>query len=108
MARHVAGYEEVRAAGGKLLVVLQNDLESLVQDLGTENVMPPTIACDAEGELYRGYGILPAEGKMKMARMKTVVKLARATVVGCEHGCYERGELQLPAVLAADGKGVII
>lgn len=53
MAQYAAGYEEIKAAGGKLLVVLQSDPELLAQDLGTEDAMPFTIACDTEGELYR-------------------------------------------------------
>ncbi|MBS5062290.1 MAG: AhpC/TSA family protein [Hungatella hathewayi] len=107
MAQYAAGYEEIKAAGGKLLVVLQSDPELLAQDLGTEDAMPFTIACDTEGELYREYGILPAESKMKMAGAKTVVKLAKATAAGYKHGRYEGEELQLPAAFVVDGNGTI-
>lgn len=107
IARYKAGYQEMKEAGGRLLVVLQSDPQLLAQDLVTEDALPFTIACDPEGELYREYGILPAESMAKMAGAKTVVKLAKAKAAGYKHGRYEGEELQLPAAFVLDGDGTI-
>lgn len=95
------GYDELKAAGGQMLVVLQSDPKKLSEQLKPGD-LPFDILCDPEQTLYKRFGIAPAPSKSKMADLKTVGKIAKATAAGFKHGDFEGDELQLPAVFVVD------
>lgn len=98
LAQYAKNYEKIKAAGGKMLVVLQSDPVQLKADLGTEAALPFEIICDPKEELYREFEILPAASEKEMAGQNTMVKVGKAIEAGFSHGRYEGEELQLPAV----------
>ena len=93
--------EQVKAAGGQLLVVLQSDPDALADQL-KEHPLPYPIVCDPEQKLYKQFEIRPAASKLGMADPKTVAKIMRARKEGLQHGAYEGEELQLPACFVVD------
>jgi peroxiredoxin len=97
MVQYARQYDQIRAAGGKMLVVLQSDPDRLRQELGDETIFPFEIICDPEESLYHEFGILPAPGKLKMIGPKTMIKIAKVQAEGFKHGISEGEELQLPA-----------
>lgn len=97
MVQYAEHYDKIKAAGGKLLVVLQSDPELLRQELRSETVFPFEIICDPSESLYREFEILPAAGKLKMTGPKTMFKIAQVQAAGYKHGRSEGEELQLPA-----------
>lgn len=99
--RYVQHYDDVRAAHGQLLVVLQSDPMKLAQQLSPDD-LPFEIICDPNRAFYKELDIAPASSMVKMAGVKTAVKVARATAAGFKHGEYEGDELQLPAVFVMD------
>lgn len=101
MAQH---YDEIRANGGQLLVVLQSDPALLAQELGSADALPFAIVCDPEQKLYKDFCIQPAASMMKMADLKMLGKIVKATKLGMKHGTYEGDEQQLPAAFVVDGE----
>ena len=97
MVQYAREYDTIKAAGGKMLVVLQSDSDRLRQELGDETVFPFEIICDPDESLYHEFGILPAAGKLKMIGPKTMIKIAKVQAEGFKHGISEGEELQLPA-----------
>lgn len=95
-------YNELIAGGGQILVVLQSDPKKLADDLKTPEALPFPIICDPEQKLYREFSIEPAASKAKMADVKVMAKIAKATAAGFKHGDYEGNELQLPAAFVLD------
>lgn len=89
-------HDKIAAAGGQMLVVLQSDPAKLAAQLKPGD-LPFDIVCDPEQKLYKEFEIAPAESKAKMADLKTMGKIAKATAGGFKHGDYEGDELQLPA-----------
>lgn len=89
-------YHEISATGGQLLVVLQSDPMGLAQQM-RESDFPFKIVCDPEKRLYQQFEIGSAPSQSKLADMKTVLKIGKATIAGIKHGEYEGDELQLPA-----------
>ena len=79
-----------------MLVVLQSDPAKLAGQMKPGD-LPFDIVCDPEQKLYKEFEIAPAESKAKMADLKTMGKIAKATAGGFKHGDYEGDELQLPA-----------
>ena len=97
-------YNELIAGGGQILVVLQSDPKKLADDLKTPEALPFPIICDPEQKLYKDFSIEPAASKAKMADVKVMAKIAKATAAGFKHGDYEGDELQLPAAFILDGE----
>lgn len=89
-------HDKIAATGGQMLVVLQSDPDKLAAQLGPED-LPFEIVCDPEQKLYKEFEIPAAPSMAKMADLKTMGKIAKATAGGFKHGDYEGEELQLPA-----------
>lgn len=94
-------YQKVKDADGQMLVVLQSD-PKLIREQIEEDTFPFDIICDPEEKLYHDFEIWPAESKEKLADLKVVAKIAKATASGFKHGTYEGDELQLPAVFVVN------
>lgn len=99
--RFAQQYDNIKAAHGQLLVVLQSDPVKLAQQL-SESDLPFEIICDPDKAFYQELEIAPASSMANMAGVKTAVKVAKATAAGYKHGEYEGDELQLPAVFIMD------
>ena len=99
--RLAAGYEEVAATGGQVLVVLQSRPQTIAAQVKPED-LPFDIICDPEGKLYEKYGIAPAESMEAMVDPHTMEKIQEAQEEGLQHGEYEGNELQLPAVAVVE------
>ena len=95
-------YDKIRARGGQLLVVLQSDPARLAQELGSADALPFPIVCDPDQKLYKQFGIDPAVSMAKMADLKMLGKIVKATKAGFKHGVYEGDEQQLPAAFVVD------
>ena len=95
---------EITAKGGQLLVVLQSDPAGLAEKLGKEDALPFSIICDPEQMLYQQFCIEPASSMGKMADLKMVGRIIKATRLGFRHGEYEGNEQQLPAAFVLDGE----
>ena len=52
-------HDQITAAGGQLLVVLQSDPASLAEKLGNEQALPFSIVCDPDQKLYQQFDIAP-------------------------------------------------
>ena len=94
-------YDQITAAGGQVLVVLQSDPAGIAEQIGPDS-LPFTIICDPQAVLYEKFGIQPAASMAKMADAGTMLKIAKATAAGYKHGAYEGNELQLPAAFVVD------
>lgn len=101
-------HEELTAGGGQVLVVLQSDPEGLAEKLGDEKALPFPIICDPEQKLYREFVIEPAASMMKMADLKMVGRIMKATKLGFKHGEYEGNEQQLPAAFVVDAERKVL
>lgn len=101
-------YDKISAGGGQLLVVLQSDPARLAEDLGTAEALPFPIICDPEQKLYQQFVIAPAASMAKMADLKMLGKIVKATRLGFKHGAYEGNEQQLPAAFVIDGDRKIL
>ena len=95
-------HAEITAHGGQLFVVLQSDPGNLAEQLGTPDKLPFQIICDPEQKLYKEFCITPAASMAKMADLKMVGKIVKATKLGFKHGAYEGDEQQLPAAFVVD------
>ena len=95
---------DLTAHGGQVLVVLQSDPKRLAEELKTPDALPFPLICDPEGRLYKQFSIEPAASKAKLADMKVMAKIAKATAAGFKHGAYEGDELQLPAAFVLDAR----
>lgn len=96
-------HESLTAYGGQLFVVLQSDPAGLAEQLGTADKLPFAIICDPEQKLYKEFVIEPAASMVKMADLKMVGKIMKASKLGIRHGAYEGDEQQLPAAFVVDG-----
>ena len=101
-------HPEITAHGGQLLVVLQSDPKGLAEKLGSERALPFPIICDPEQKLYQEFVIEPAASMAKMADLKMVGRIVKATKMGIKHGDYEGNEQQLPAAFVIDGHRKIL
>ncbi len=101
-------HAELTAHGGRLLVVLQSDPAGLAEQLGTADKLPFPIICDPEQKLYKQFVIQPASSMAKMADLKMVGRIIKATKLGFKHGAYESDEQQLPAAFVIDGDRKIL
>ena len=101
-------YDEITAAGGQLLVVLQSDPAGLADQLGAPDKLPFPIICDPDQKLYQDFCIAPAPSMAKMADLKMVGRIIKATSLGFKHGAYEGDEQQLPAAFVVDGDRKIL
>ena len=97
-------HPEITAHGGQLLVVLQSDPKGLAEQLGKEDALPFSIICDPDQKLYQRFAIAPAASMAKMADLKMVGRIVKATRMGIKHGDYEGNEQQLPAAFVIDGE----
>ena len=97
-------HAELTARGGQLLVVLQSDPKGLAEKLEKEDALPFSIICDPDQKLYRQFCIEPAASMAKMADLKMVGRIVKATKLGFRHGEYEGNEQQLPAAFVLDGE----
>ncbi len=98
MQQYAKGYEEMTAAGGQMLLVLQSDPQKIAAQIGPDT-FPYEIICDPEQALYKMLEIAPAKSMAALGGdLKTVAKIGKATAAGFKHGEYEGEELQLPAV----------
>lgn len=101
-------HADITAHGGQLLVVLQSDPKSLAEKLGNEKALPFPIVCDPDQKLYKEFDIAPAASMAKMADLKMVGRIIKATRLGFKHGEYEGDEQQLPAAFVVDGERKIL
>jgi peroxiredoxin len=101
-------HKDLTAKGGQLLVVLQSDPKGLAEQLGSETALPFPIVCDPEQKLYKEFCIEPAASMMKMADLKMVGRIVKATKLGFKHGAYEGDEQQLPAAFVVDGERKVL
>lgn len=92
-------HAKIAATGGHMLVVLQSDPAKIAAQQGPDD-LPFDIICDPEQTLYKQFDIKPAASKLKMADLKTVMKLSKTKAY--THGEYEGDELQLPAVFVVE------
>ncbi|AVM70336.1 peroxiredoxin [Lachnospiraceae bacterium oral taxon 500] len=99
--RLAENYQQITAAGGQALVVLQSDPAGLAAQLQPDS-LPFEIICDPDARLYKSFDIRPAASKAQMIDADTMVKIAKAKAAGCKHGAYEGEELQLPAAFILD------
>ena len=97
-------HAEITAKGGQLLVVLQSDPKALAEKLGKPDALPFPIVCDPDQKLYQRFGIAPAASMARMADLKMVGRIIKATKLGFKHGEYEGNEQQLPAAFVVDGE----
>ena len=98
IAKYRNKYEEIKAKGGELIVVLQSTPESVKNQLGEENLPFPVI-CDPEKKVYEELGVEKAKNTRKLVgSLKTLPEAAYMVTHGFKHGEYEGEELQLPAV----------
>ncbi len=79
-------HAELTAKGGQLLIVLQSDPKGLAEKLERENALPFPIICDPEQQLYKAFCIEPASSMAKMADLKMVGRIIKATKLGFKHG----------------------
>ena len=101
-------HADITAGGGRLFVVLQSDPKALAEKLGKEEALPFSIICDPDQKLYRQFGIAPAASMAKMADLKMVGRILKATKLGFRHGAYEGNEQQLPAAFVIDRERKIL
>lgn len=101
-------HKDLTAKGGQLLVVLQSDPKGLAEQLGSETALPFPIVCDPDQKLYRQFCIEPAASMMKMADLKMVGRIMKATKLGFKHGAYEGNEQQLPAAFVVDSERKVL
>lgn len=99
---------ELTAHGGQVLVVLQSDPAGLAEKLEKEDALPFPIVCDPEQKLYQQFCIEPAKSMAKMADLKMVGRIVKATKLGFKHGAYEGNEQQLPAAFVIDGERKVL
>ena len=99
---------ELAARGGRLLVVLQSDPKGLAEKLEREDALPFPIICDPDQKLYQQFCIEPAASMAKMADLKMVGRIIKATKLGFRHGEYEGNEQQLPAAFVIDRQRKIL
>ena len=93
---------DITAHGGQLLVVLQSDPKGLAEKLEREDALPFPIVCDPDQKLYKQFAIAPAASMAKMADLKMIGRIVKATKLGFKHGEYEGDEQQLPAAFVVD------
>lgn len=98
LAKH---YEEICAGGGRFLVVLQSEPETISAQI-QKGDLPFEIICDPQQELYHKFEIEAAESMAAMADARALMKLAKAAACGIRHGKYEGNEQQLPAAFIMD------
>ena len=104
-------YDEFRAKGAQVFVVMQSDSAHVRRDLeSTGTVLPFDIICDETQEFYRTLSIEAAEsmealtaGCMDALR----VKGGKAKECGFAHGDYEGNEQQLPALFIVEEDGTV-
>lgn len=100
-------YEEISAAGGQLLVVLQSDPARLAGQMTRED-LPFDLVCDPDKKLYQQFEISPAASMEDLVNDKAIEKIAQAKAAGMTHGEYEGDELQLPAAFVMDAQGTLL
>jgi peroxiredoxin len=97
-------YDEFRAKGINVCVVMQSKPESVQRDLGGQK-LPFTLICDSELKIYKTLSI-DAAPDMKSLLGDGLAKLqekgAKAANEGFTHGEYEGIEEQLPAFFYVD------
>ena len=102
-------YDEFKAKGAQVFVVMQSDRDHVVNDLkATDTVLPFEIICDPDQKIYELLSIEPARSMEELAggNMDELrAKGAAAKEAGFVHGDYEGNEQQLPAmfIVAEDG-----
>ena len=104
-------YDEFKAKGAKVLVVMQSDQEHVKNDL-KEIHLPFDIICDNEMNIYNELSILPAESMQELGGgpdnlVLLKAKGAKAAECGFKHGDYEGNEQQLPAMFIVNEEGII-
>lgn len=104
-------YEEFKAKGAKVFVVMQSDQTHVQNDL-KETTLPFDIICDPKMEIYHALSIDAASsmqelggGEQNLALLKE--KGAKAAACGFSHGDYEGNEQQLPALFIVDENGIV-
>jgi peroxiredoxin len=105
-------YEEFKAKGAQVFVVMQSDRDHVQKDLSsTDTVLPFEIICDPDQKIYNMLSIEPAESMEALAggNMDALKeKGAKARECGFTHGDYEGNEQQLPAMFIADEDGTVL
>lgn len=97
-------YEELRAKGTEVYVVLQSEEDVLKEEIKDANI-PFEIILDPEMKLYEKFSLEIAESVEAMLGGNTMDRIAKAKEMGLEHGKYEGNEQQLPATFVLDKEG---
>ncbi len=102
-------YEEFKALGAQVFVVMQSDQVHVQKDLA-EVKLPFEIICDTDMNFYNTLDIAPAKSMEELVgdQMDQLqAKGAKAAEAGFKHGDYEGNEQQLPAMFIVDETGTI-
>ena len=94
-------HDQITAAGGQMLVVLQSDPAKLAAQLSPED-LPFEIICDPEQKLYHAFEIAPAASVEEMLDEASLAKIEKVKAAGLQHGDYEGEEQQLPAAFVVE------
>ncbi len=104
-------YEEFKAKGAQVFVVMQSDQAHIQNDL-KDIQLPFDIICDPTFAFYNALSIEAASsmqelggGVENLAKLKE--KGAKAAACGFSHGDYEGNEQQLPAMFIVNEKGIV-
>lgn len=101
MHDYMVHYEDITAAGGRFLVVLQSDPDKLAAALG-DTPLPYPVICDPDQTLYRLLDIPAAASMEKLIGPMAPAKIERVKEGGYQHGDFEGEELQYPATFVVD------
>ena len=105
-------YDEIKAAGGQVYVVMQSEPEVVRHDLEGYST-PFHIICDPDMAIYKALEIEPAKTKEERAPKteEQIEKLAKkreaVKASGFTHGKYEGDENQLPAMFIVEPDGTV-
>ncbi len=95
--------DAVRAAGARIMVVLQSTPEAVVRQYG--DGLPIEIVCDPQRRLYDFFNVFPAATKLELLASCDVPAMMRDGFDVMAAGPAEGEQLQLPAVIAVRGDG---
>ena len=106
-------YEEFKALGTQILVVMQSEPATVQEDL-KDSPLPFEIICDVDQEIYKTLEIRATETREERQPTspediaKWQAKIAAVKQSGFVHGKYEGNEQQLPAFFVTDNTGKVL
>lgn len=99
-------YEEIKANGVDVYVVLQSDPEVLKEEIKDFDI-PFEIITDPEMKLYEKFSLESLDDIKNGLGGNTMDRIAKAKERGLVHGKYEGDENQLPASFVVDKNGIV-